>query len=101
MGVQEGVGEADSRWGKVVCPVAGSWDLKGGQLSERAKEIPCEESKVSSCAFTQCVVNACPLHGGHRGFKTEHTPCLRGVFNMQMCIVSLQGEQSLGGKHLT
>lgn len=58
MEVQEGPGETDSRSdsglvdpglksgglpGRVTCSIAGSWDLKGGQLSERAREIPCAE----------------------------------------------------------
>lgn len=74
MGVQEGVGEADSRWGKVVYPVAGSWDLKGGQLSERAKEIPCEESKVSSCDSLSAWLMRAPSMAGTGDLKRNILP---------------------------
>lgn len=70
-------------WEKVACSIAGSWDLREAN-AQAAKETLFGGSRGSSSAFMQWVFNARLLRGGHWGLKGERTPCLQGVFNMQM-----------------
>lgn len=60
--------------GKVTCSIAGSWDLKGGQLSERAREILCQGSRGSSRAFTRRVFNATSSRSGTGDLKPNKLP---------------------------